>query len=407
MNIWIFNHYAVPPTLPGGTRHYDFAIELSKRGYKVRIFASSFHYSQHKETKEFHKKYYINDKIEDIYFTWIKTFPYQLNNWRRIVNMLSYALRVYKIAKKENFEKPHIIIGSSVHLFAVYAAYLLTKRFKVPFVMEVRDLWPQTLIDMGISRYHPFTILLGILERFLYKKADRIITLLPKSMDYIAALGINRKKLMWIPNGVDLKRFEKNITDEIVPKKNKQFLITYTGAIGKANSLDIVIDAAELTGEKDKNIKFLFVGDGPEKNKLIKMVKDKNLKNVEFKEPVPKEEVIKILYASDALVLNLKDSPLYKYGISLNKLFDYLASGKPILFSGSAGNNPVKEAKAGITIPVQSPEKLAEAILYMKNLPENKRVKMGLRGKKYVEKYHAIPILVDKLEGILNDLAKN
>lgn len=103
-----------------------------------------------------------------------KNFPYSKSDWKRVLNMLSYSVRVYNVAKKIDMEKPDVIIGSSVHLFAVYTAYLLSKYYKVPFIMEVRDLWPQTLIDMGVSRWNPFVILLGILERFLYKRAQKL-----------------------------------------------------------------------------------------------------------------------------------------------------------------------------------------------------------------------------------------
>ena len=185
MDIWIFNHYVVTPDMPGGTRHYDFGKELIKRGYKVTIFASSFNYSQHKELKlATHEKWKI-ENVDGINFVWIKTFPYQKNDWRRVINMISYMYRVYPLGKKitkidKNIKKQDIIIGSSVHLLAVLAAYLLSKYYKVKFVMEIRDLWPQTLIDMGKFRKTNILIkTLNILEKFLYKRAERIITLFP------------------------------------------------------------------------------------------------------------------------------------------------------------------------------------------------------------------------------------
>lgn len=402
MNIWIFNHYALTPNLPGGTRHFDFGKELVKRGYKVTIFASSFHYSLLKETKEYKNIPYVIENYDGIRFIWIKTFSYSKNDWRRVINMLSYSFRAYKIGKSLDFERPDIIIGSSVHLFAVFTAYLLSKRYKVPFIMEVRDLWPQTLIDFGVSKWHPFVIILGILERFLYEKATKIITLLPKAHEYIEHLGIPKEKIVWIPNGVNIERFNK-IKDLEFNKNKKFFLVGYVGAIGKANNLDIAIKSAEILKDKLPNIKFIFVGDGPEKERLINIVKNRKLDNVAFMDTIPKNSIFNIIQKIDILLFNLSNSPVFKYGISSNKLFDYLASGKPIIFSSNSINNPVEEAKAGITVSPDDPEELANAIIKLYTMPEEERRKMGENGREYVKKYHSIPVLVDKLEEVIKD----
>jgi glycosyltransferase involved in cell wall biosynthesis len=399
VNIWILNHYAITPNLPGGTRHFDFGKELVRRGYKVTIFASSFHYSLLRETKEYEKEKFIVEDYEGVRFVWLKTFSYSGNDWRRVVNMLSYAIRAYEVAQKINTEKPDIIIGSSVHLFAVFTAYLLSKKYKTPFIMEVRDLWPQTLMDMGVSKWHPFVILLGILEKFLYKRADKIIVLLPRANEYIEKLGISPEKIVWIPNGVDFERFQfKNggsLRDETYT--SDEFIVTYTGAIGKANNLDVAIEAAKILQKDYPNIKFLFVGDGPEKGRLLEIVKKEKINNVEFRPPVAKNKIVEIILKSDALFFHLQDSPIFKYGISSNKLFDYLASGKPIIFSSNSINNPVEEAKAGITVPPDNPQALADAIIKLYKMSPEERRAMGLNGRKYVEKYHSLPVLVDKL----------
>lgn len=409
-SIWFFNHYAITPNLPGGTRHFDFGKELVKRGYKVTVFASSFHYSLFKETKEYKKDKFIVEDYDGVRFVWIKTLPYFGNNWKRVVNMLSYSIRAYRVTQKVNIEKPDVIIGSSVHLFAVFTAYLLSKKYKTSFIMEVRDLWPQTLIDMGIPKWNPFVIVLGILEKFLYKRADKIIVLLPKANEYIEKLGISAEKIVWIPNGVNLESFSSignnSLKSKIAPPSG-DFVVTYTGAIGKANNLDVAIKAAEILESDYPNIKFLFVGDGPEKGKLLEMVKERKINNVEFKPPVPKDKMLEIFQDADVLFLTMKNSPLYRFGISLNKLFDYLASGKPVIFSSNSINNPVEEAGAGITVPPDNPQAFADAIIKLYKMPEEERVKMGMNGRKYVEKYHSIPILVDKLEEVIKEAIAN
>jgi len=402
MNIWIFNHYAITPDLPGGTRHFDFSKELTERGYNVTIFASSFHYSLLRETKDYGKSSYIIEDYDGVRFVWIKTSPYSRNDWRRVLNMLSYSVRAYNVAKKIDIEKPDVIIGSSVHLFAVYTAYLLSKHYKVPFIMEVRDLWPQTLIDMGVSRWNPFVILLGILERFLYKRAQKIISVLPKAYEYITSLGIPLEKIEWIPNGVDLKRFEY-IGNNL--EKETKFKVLYTGAHGIANGLDVLLDTAKILKERGyNNIIMELVGDGPEKKRLMKRAIEEGLDNVSFKDPVKKDKVLKVQAEADILFFNLLAKDTFKYGISSNKLFDYLASGRPVIFASNASNNPVEEAKAGITVPSEDPEAVAEAIINLYKMSEKERLKMGENGRKYVKEYHDIPVLVDKLEKVIQEV---
>ncbi len=398
MNIWIFNHYALPPVYPGGTRHFDFSKELVKRGHNVKIFASSFLYSRLQEVKQYGEgKVYQKEMFDGVEFVWIKTVPYSQNDYKRFYNMLSYCKNVKKAVEDLN-EKPDIIIGSSVHLFAVNTAYKLSRKLGVPFVMEVRDLWPQTLIDLGVSKLHPFVLLLGYLEKKLYSKALKIITLLPKSAEFIASKGVPGSKIEWVPNGISLARYEKLVDDF---PNNERFTLSYTGAIGKANSLQTVLEAAKLL--KDEKVLFRIVGEGPEKENLLKFKEENNLYNVEILPPVPKSEVVGILKSSDALIFNLEESPVFKYGISSNKLFDYLAAARPIVFSAKASNNPVDESGAGITVPPNSPEEFAKAVLKLKNMNKEELREMGKRGFEYVKQNHSIENLAVKLENILRN----
>ena len=408
MNIWIFNHYAITPDMPGGTRHYDLSKELVKRGHQVGIFASAFHHNLHKEIKLLRSERWKVENIEGVKFVWIKTFPYKRNDWRRALNMVSYMLRAWWIGRRlpklsPEFEKPDVVIGSSVHLLAVLAAYWVAKHHKARFIMEVRDLWPQTIIDMGqLSERNPLTKLLRMLERFLYRRAKRIITLLPRAGEYIAARGIPREKIIWIPNGVDLSRFEGG---EELSSHDDGFKVIYLGAHGQANALDVLIRAAKIVQDQGhEEIRFLLVGDGPEKPRLIELVQKLGLKNVEFRDPVPKTEVPRALQEADVTVLILQDLPLYKYGISLNKLYDYLAAKKPLILAGNPVNNPVYEAHCGITVPPQNSDALAEAVIKLYQMPPEEREAMGRRGREYVERYHSMPVLADKLESCLKEV---
>jgi glycosyltransferase involved in cell wall biosynthesis len=299
-------------------------------------------------------------------------------------------------------EKPDIIIGSCVHPFAVLSAYILAKCKKSRFFFEVRDLWPQTLVDMGFLSEHSFIVwFLRRLEKFLYHKAEKIISLLPRAELYITKLGIPKEKIVWIPNGVDLSRYER--VEKYDGGVSKPFTIMYLGAHGEANALNTVLDAAKILQNKGiDNLKFIFIGDGPEKRKLMGYVKNSGINNVEFYDTIPKDQLYKKIGTADAFIFCFKGLPLFKYGISPNKLFDYLASGRPILFSCSAeANNLVEEAKAGISVPPQDPEALANAVIELINLNPEKRIEMGENGLEYVKKYYDIRVLADKLEEIL------
>jgi len=398
-NIWFINHHALTPDMSGGTRHYDFAKEFVKRGHKVTIIAASFHYAKFEEMKVYEENQnYLLENIDGIDFIWFKTPAYVGNGVARVKNMLSFMYQLINTIPKLNLDKPDVILGSSVHLFAVYGAYRLSKVYNTKFIMEVRDLWPQTLIDMGISKWHPFIVLLGFLEKYLYKKADIIVTNLPEAHRYIVGLGIDKKNIEWISNGVDLNNVQYK---EYLPSKT--LTIIYTGAIGIANNLGLLVDVAKKL-EARKEIEFQIVGNGPQKMELIKKAKTMHLSNIEFIDAVPKNEISSLLAKADILYFNLKDSPVFKYGISSNKLFDYMAAGRVVIFSASSPNNPIKEAKGGFSIPPESLVDLEKAIEDIYKLSIGERKIMGENNRRYVEKNYSINVLVDKFEQIIKKL---
>lgn len=400
--IWILNHYAVADDAPGGTRHFDFSRELVARGFPVTIFASNFLYTVRRNRLDLDAQMYRVEKLDGVNFVWLKTFPYQRNDWRRALNMLTYTLNVIRMGWSWK-PAPQVIIGSSVHPFAGLAGLILARRHHARFFFEVRDLWPQTLVDMGyFSDRHPLVGAMRMMEKFLYRHAEKIIVLLPKAVDYITSLGFSASQVVCVPNGTAP-------SSELVmplPEVHRLggdgcFLVGYVGVHGYANGLDVLVDAAQLL-RSDSSIRFVLVGDGPEKARLSKRAAELGLGNIVFLPPVPKSAVPGALAAMDALVFSLRPSPVFKYGLSSNKLFDYMNGGKPVIFAAEAGNNLIAEAGCGVTVPPADPAALVNAARQLQNLDANERNAMGARGRQFVASAHAIPVLVDKLCRELN-----
>jgi len=297
--------------------------------------------------------------------------------------------------------QPDVIVGSSLHLFGTLAAFWFAKKQRTPFVLEIRDLWPQTLIDMGMSKWHPFVLLQGWIEKYLYQRANNIITLLPQSHLYIEKFGVDPKMITYIPNGVDLERFKRTEKKNYPGFDMTHFYVVYTGSIGKANNIETLIESAQQLSDFNK-IRFIIAGDGPLRKSLEKRSMEYGLSNVVFLGSVPKNDIINILKSADCLIFPLKDTPVFRFGISSNKLFDYMGAKKPIIFASNSINNPIKDSGGGLTVPPEDSQALAKAILKIFNMKSSEREIMSENAYNYVKENHAIPILVDKFEKILD-----
>lgn len=401
MKILMVNHYAIPPTEAGGTRHYSLAKELIKLGHEVEIVAANFNHQTKKEIIPNTKVQIFRQIVEGVPFNFISVPEYSGNSLARVFNMMSFTRQLYFSKYFRQMNKPDIIIGSSPHPWTVLAVQKVAKRWKIPFIFEVRDLWPQSLIDLGrISPKNPAIMYLAHLEKRLYERAERIITLLPGVYKYTETLGIDSSKVVWLPNGVDFSIYDQ----EFVSKNNEIFTVMYAGTFGLANGLDTIMQCAEIL-EKDYKgkINIRLVGDGPEKERLQGLAIAKQLSIVTFDNPVPKREVPRVLSEADAFIMLLKDSPVFRWGISPNKLYDYLCSSRPVISGVNAFNNPVAEANAGITIQPENPQELADAMIRLYNLSQSEREQMGANGRKYVEENHDFRILSKKLEEVLTE----
>jgi glycosyltransferase involved in cell wall biosynthesis len=401
--VWMLNHYALEPGGAGGTRHFHLAEHLANSGWQATIIAASVELNSGRQRLNDNEDL-RNEHIQGVPFLWVRTPKYEGNGGGRMLNMLAYTWQVLRRRTTQLLPRPDVVVGSSVHPFAALAGALLARRFNVPFVFEVRDLWPQTLVDMGRLRDDAtLTWALRKLEAWLYRRAARIVVLLPRAWEYITPLGIPRERVVWIPNGVDLSLFPRSA----VPARDiaAPFTLMYFGAHGQANGLDNVLQAMKLVQEQQgaQHIALRMIGDGPLKPALMAQAQQLGLVNVAFEPPIPKSQIPTLAAQADAFVFNLIEAPVFQYGISSNKLFDFMASERPIVFSCDASNNPVNDANAGYTVGAGRPGELAAAILKMAAAPIDERQRMGRAGREYVEQNHSFQQLAKNLANVLNE----
>jgi glycosyltransferase involved in cell wall biosynthesis len=405
LNIWWISQYASTPDQQFTTQ-YDLARKLVEKGHRVTFFASGFSHYKFKEIRLKPGESWRAEMYDGVRFIWIRTPPYRANDWKRIRNMCSFAWRAYRLGRTWD-EQPDVVIGTTFHPLSSLSAYAVSVSKKKPFIFEVKDLWPLTMIQFGrYSPRNPISIALGLLERFLARRAQRIMTTLPGAADYYNELGVSRDKVVWIPNGLTLSRYEslKPYDGQI----SDYCRLVYAGGHVEAFPLDMVLRAAHIEQQNGNRAQFLFVGSGQDKSKLIRLAQELELRNAEFRDAVPKSELHLVLAEADAFILTMRDLPgLYKFGISFNKLCDYLAAGRPVLFAGTSSYNVVKEFECGIVVPPEDPLAFANAIREFENLTPERRVEMGRNATRCARERFDIGVLADRLENMLLSLAGN
>ncbi|MGQ9787681.1 MAG: glycosyltransferase family 4 protein [Anaerolineae bacterium] len=405
-SLWIINHYAITPNMPGRTRHYELARELIEQDYNVAIFASAFNDRTHTSVRLQQREPWAIEEVNGVHFVWLPSFSYRVNNWRRVVNMLDFSWRVYWLGRRlpamnKSVARPEVIIGSATHLFAVLAAYYLSRFYRAHFVMEVRDLWPQSFLDTGQWREGQVQVrFFRRLERFLYARAERIITLSPLTREYLAHYSQAwADKVVYIPNGTRVERFA--LASQAVCSGTGPLVAMYVGAMGPTNGLEVVLRALEIVNQIDPHLlRIVFVGDGPEKPRLQQMAHQMGLHNVVFEESVPNVEIPKLLAQADIFLLVQRE---IFYG-SLTKLYDYMAAAKPIIAAVYAEhNNPVAQAGCGLSASPGDPQDLAEKMIALARLSEAERRAMGDKARAFVQRYD-YAVLADKLAAMLVEI---
>jgi len=402
MNILLINHYA------GSLRHgmeyrpFYMAREWVRMGHQVTIVAASV--SHVRMTPPVLNGALTREDVDGVTYHWLRTPAYSQNGIRRAVNILTFTAQLYRFVGvwvKET--KPDLVITSSTHPLDNLPGKHIARRTGARLIYEVHDLWPLSLIELGgMSPHHPFVSLIQWAENYAYRHADYVVSLLPKALPHMQEHGLVPEKFVHVPNGIDTAEWQVETGD--LPDEHRQvlaearhngrLLVSYLGAHGLANSLDTILDAARLL--TDAPVTFVLVGHGPEKASLEQRRAQEQLANVVFLPPVPKVQVPLLLEKMDVLYIGLKREPLFRFGISPNKLIDYMMAGKPIINAIGAGNDPVADAECGISIPPEDPAALAEAVHQLLLMPESRLEAMGTRARAYCLEEHDYRKLAQK-----------
>jgi glycosyltransferase involved in cell wall biosynthesis len=400
--IWIVNQFANTPQLPGHIRQYELGKFLSEQECSVTVFSSDYNLTKREYLKLKSTQLWKRETFDKLCWYWLYVTPYKTNNWRRYLNMFSFCVSLFLIGLFQ--PKPDLIVGSSPQILAALTAWILAQIKGSKFYFEVRDLWPQTLIDVGGQSPDSLLVkLIGKIEKWLYEHSDRVIVLAKGSVDYVSKRGAT--KVSWLPNGPDIEDFVIDMS----PQKAKylhnvpedRFCLMYTGAHGDANALEAVVEAARKLDKVYPNtFLIILVGDGPEKANLIKQGSD--ISSLEFRDPIPKREIPQLLKAADGLIITLKDVPLFRYGVSPNKLYDYYAAGKPVIVGvGGSINREVEEHQVGFTAEPEDSDGLAKSIIKLYSTSPVEREEMGKRGQSLVVNIYSRIAVANKLWNLI------
>lgn len=398
MNILYIDHYAGSPGMGMEYRPYQMARHWSEVGDRVTILAAGYSHLRRKNP-ELGKKW-ERRVVDGQDFLFVKTPPYRGNGWGRAWNIGCFVGSVTGRAKTlARILKPDVVIASSTYPFDIYPALRIASCCGAGVVYEIHDLWPLTPIELyGYHPCHPAMLLMAGAERRAMLSSDMVVSILPRVDRYMEERGYDTGKFLYIPNGFEMGiRPPDPRTKAIMEllqgdRAGGRFSVVYAGSMAPQNCLKEFVLAAERLGEAAQ---FTALGSGGQREALIRLAKRRRIRNIRFLNPVARDQLQWALSLADCLYIGAKKSPLYRYGVGMNKLSDYMLAARPILYGVQASNNPVRDAGCGLTIAPQSSGALAAGVRQLMGTPVQKRLEMGACGRDYVWKHHNLRILAE------------
>ena len=384
---------------PGGTRHHELARNLQRRGHQVTVIASPVSYlSGTNQDKR------VRKQTDDLGVTILRSYTLPVLHrsfFLRVFSFLSFMASSF--FNGLFIRRVDLVWGTTPPIFQAPTAWLLARLKGVPFVLEVRDLWPAFAVAVGVLENKLLIRLSEMLERFLYRHADQVVVNSPGFIQHVEARGA--KKIELVPNGSDPEMFDPKSEGEGFRKKHgleDRFVVLYAGAHGMSNDLDVVLDAAENLRD-EPGIQIVMLGSGKEKPRLRTEADQRSLENVMFLPPVAKMEMPSYLAGADACLAILKPIEMYKTTYP-NKVFDYMAAGRPVILAiDGVIREVVEDAQAGVFVQPGDSLALANTIRDLATQPEKCRT-MGISGRNVVEARYSRERFANKFALILEGM---
>lgn len=407
MNIWLINHYAVPPKYYPLARQTYFAKYLMAMGHTVTIFAaSSVHNSNVNLITDGQK--WREEMVDGVHYVYIKCCDYQGSGLKRVYNICEFAWKLPGVCKQ--FPKPDAIVSTSMPPTSCAMGVRMGRKWGCKTVAEIADLWPESIVAYDIAGPHnPAVLALRWLEKWIYKKADAVVFTMEGAYDYIVEQGwekeVPRSKVHYINNGVDLELFDYNkenfrVNDPDLDDPNI-FKVVYAGSIRLANHVGLIVDAAKKV--KDPRIRFLIWGAGDEVEPLRRRVIDENITNVVIKGRADKTEIPYITSRADATIMHPASSKVLRFGVSYNKMFEALAAGRPIVSPFSCKYNPATQRNAGVSCKDGDAADIAASVEKIASLPPEEYRALCVNARKGAEDYD-FRVLTQKLLNVIGEI---
>lgn len=382
--IWYVSKYVAPPAkVSAGGRGYLIMRELARMGYRSVIITSDSNQLAEVPTLD---APYLLQQVDGLQLCWLRTMKYGVaKSLRRIVSWLDFEWRLWRLPKA-NLPAPDVVIVSSLSLLTILNGFLLRWRYQCRLVLEIRDIWPLTITEEGgFSRWNPLVLGLGFIEKLGYRYADAIVGTMPNLGEHVAGVLGHAKTTHCIPMGVDEATLgagdalPADYAEKYIPQG--KFIVAHAGTIGITNALDTLLDCAEAM-QDDSRVHFLVVGEGDLRAHYQQ--KYAHLSNLSFAPRVPKQMVQSVLSHCDLLYFSVHVSEVWKYGQSLNKVIDYMLSGKPVVASYTGYPSMINEADCGSYVPAGDVAALRGELLRYVAMDATQRDAIGRRGREWI-----------------------
>lgn len=404
MRILFLSHYFPPEVNAPASRTFEHCRQWVKDGHQVTVITCVPNHPRGKVYPGYRNRFYSSEEIDGIRVVRVWTYVTANEGFlKRTANYVSYMVSASIAAPFVGASD--IVISTSPQFFNGLAGYLVSRTRRIPWVLEIRDLWPESILAVGAIKNRAIIRFLEYLEKFAYRKADRIVPVTDAFRKYMIDLGIDSGKIEVIKNGVDLGFYQVHEPDRALQREldiEGKFIASYFGTHGMAHHLETILEAADLLRE-NKDIVFLIVGDGAERRSILEMRDSMSLGNVIMLEQQAKDRMPALWAISDASLVLLKRMDLFKTVIP-SKIFESMAMRKPVVLGVEGESRELLEqANAGCAIEPENARQLADAVLELARDPGLCR-SLGDNGREYVALHYDRVRLAQRFESLLSSV---